>query len=47
MKKLVKNNIEITKEMKVKIDHKTIITVRTKEGLSYWLSEYPNAEIIS
>jgi hypothetical protein len=46
MKKSVKNIIKKTKEFKVKIDHRTIITVRTKEALNYWLSEYPKAEIL-
>ncbi len=47
MKKSVKKIIEKTKKFKVKIDHRTIVTVRTKEGLRYWLREYPNAELIS
>jgi hypothetical protein len=47
MKKSVKKIIEKTKMFKVKIDHRTIITVRTKEALRYWLTEYPNAQILS
>ena len=47
MKKSVKKIIEKTKNFKVKIDHRTVITVRTKEALRYWLSEYPNAKILS
>ena len=47
MKKSVKKIVEKTKDFKVKVDHRTIITVRTKEALRYWLSEYPNAQIIS
>jgi hypothetical protein len=47
MKKSVKNIVEKTKDFKVKIDHKTIVTVRTKEALRYWLTEYPNAQITS
>ena len=47
MKKSVKKIIEKTKNFKVKIDHRTVITVRTKEALNYWLTEYPNAQILS
>ena len=47
MKKSVKNIIKKTKNFKVKIDHRTIITVRTKEALKYWLTEYPEARVIS
>tara|TARA_B100000809_G_scaffold266858_1_gene332271 strand:- start:701 stop:844 length:144 start_codon:yes stop_codon:yes gene_type:complete len=47
MKKLVKKVVKKTKDFKVKIDHRTIVTVRTKEALKYWLTEYPNAQILS
>ena len=47
MKKSVKNIIKKTKDFKVKINQSTVITVRTKEALKYWLSEYPNAQILS
>jgi hypothetical protein len=46
MKKSVKNIIKKAKFFKVKLDEKTIITVRTKEALRYWLSEYPSAKVI-
>jgi len=47
MKKSVKKIVEKTKAFKVKIDSKTIMTVRTKEALKYWLTEYPKAQILS
>ena len=47
MKKSIKKIVEKTKDFKVKIDHRTIITVRTKEALKYWLTEYPKAQILS
>ncbi len=47
MKKSVNRIIKKTKDFKVKVDHRTVITVRTKEALKYWLTEYPNAKIIS
>jgi len=47
MKKSVKKIVEKTKDFKVKIDSKTIMTVRTKEALKYWLTEYPKAQILS
>ena len=43
----MKKSVEKTKDFKVKIDHKTIITVRTKEALKYWLTEHPKAQILS
>jgi hypothetical protein len=46
MKKSVKKIIEKTKNFRIKIDHRTVITVRTKEALRYWLTEYPNAQIL-
>lgn len=47
MKKSVKKIVEKTIDFKVKIDHRTVITVRTKEALKYWLSEYPKAQLLS
>jgi len=47
MKKSVKKIVEKSKDFKVRIDHRTIITVRTKEALRYWLTEHPNAQILS
>ena len=47
MKKSVKKIVEKTKDFKIKIDSKTIMTVRTKEALKYWLTEYPKAQILS
>jgi len=47
MKKSVKKIVGKTKDFKVKIDSKTIITVRTKEALRYWLTEYPKAQILA
>ena len=47
MKKSVKKIIKKTKDFKVKIDTRTVITVRTKEALGYWLTEYANAQILS
>lgn len=43
----MKKSVEKTKNFNVKIDHKTIITVRTKEALRYWVNKYPNAQILS
>ena len=47
MKKSVKKIIKKTKDFKVKIDHRTTVTVRTKEALRYWITEYPNAKVLS
>ena len=46
MKKSVKKIIKKTKDFKVRLDRRTIITVRTKEALKYWLSEYPDAQVL-
>ena len=32
--------------IKLRIDHKTIITVRTKAALRAWMEKYPDAVII-
>ncbi len=47
MKKSIKKIVTKTKNFKVRIDHRTIITVRTKEALKYWLTEYPQAQVLS
>jgi hypothetical protein len=47
MKKSVKKIVEKTKDFKVKIDPKTISTVRTKEALKYWLTAYPKAQLLA
>ena len=46
MKKSVNKIVKKAKYFKVKIDQRTTITVRTKEALKYWLSEYPSAKVI-
>lgn len=33
--------------IKVQLDYRTTITVRTKEALKDWLKKYPNARVIS
>lgn len=33
--------------IKVRLDHRTTITVRTKDALKGWLSKYPEAKVIS
>lgn len=38
-----------TKESKnyiVRVDYKTVITLKTKEALEFWLNKYPNAKVI-
>ena len=47
MKKSVRKIIKKTNDFRVKINQSTVITVRTKEALNYWLSQYPNAQILS
>jgi hypothetical protein len=32
--------------IKLRIDHKTIITVRTKEAMQMWMEKYPDAQVI-
>jgi hypothetical protein len=32
--------------IKLRIDHKTIITVRTKAALNMWMEKYPEATVI-
>ncbi len=33
--------------IKVRLDHRTTITVRTKAALKGWLERYPEAKVIS
>ncbi len=35
------------KAIKVKLDHRTIITLSNLKALDFWKTRYPNAEIIS
>lgn len=37
----------IKKRVKVRLDHKTIITLKDMTRFSYWKELYPNAVIIS
>ena len=47
MKKLKKQLGEISADLiKVQLDHKTIIYVKSKAALQSWLSRYPNARIL-
>lgn len=32
--------------IKLRIDHKTIITVRSKHAMEMWLEKYPDATVI-
>lgn len=32
--------------IKLRIDHKTIITVRTKQAMNMWMEKYPDAQVI-
>jgi hypothetical protein len=34
------------KSIKVKLDYRTIVTVKKKSALNMWLSKYPGAQII-
>lgn len=47
MRKKVKKVIDKSMLIKLRIDHRTIITVRTKEALKSWLLKFPQAKVIS
>lgn len=49
LKMKAKNNSIINKvaAIKVRLDHRTIITIKTKEALKSWLVKYPEAKVIS
>lgn len=47
MNKKVKKVLEKSKLIKLRIDQRTIITVKTKEALQAWLMKFPQAKIIS
>lgn len=41
-----KIKVEFTNNFKLKIDAKTIITLKTKEAVKTWLERYPKAVLI-
>ncbi len=43
-KKITKKDPE-GNPIKIKIDHRTFITVRTEAALKMWLERYPNAKV--
>ena len=48
MKKIKKIQKEFAGEtIKVQLDHRTIIYVKSKASLQNWLSRYPNAKIVA
>lgn len=38
---------KIKKQIKIRLDHKTIITLRDMTKFDYWKELYPNAVVIS
>lgn len=44
-----RNNLtdKIVRKIKIRLDHKTIITLKDMTRFDYWKSLYPNAVIIS
>ncbi|UTW63220.1 hypothetical protein KFE98_03425 [bacterium SCSIO 12741] len=47
MKKKVKQIKEIANNIKVRLDHRTVITLKDMEALAFWKEKYPQLEIIS
>ncbi len=47
MKRKVKQIKEIANNIKVRLDHRTIITLKDMEALAFWKERYPKLEIIS
>jgi hypothetical protein len=47
MKSKFEKALEKTKFIKLKIDNRTIITVRSKAMLQSWLDKFPKAQIIA
>lgn len=55
MSRLIKNFImarvknvteEIKKKIRIRLDHKTVITLKDMTRFEYWKQQYPNAVII-
>lgn len=46
MKASIKKAIEKGKAIKLRIDRRTVITVRTVDALQSWLSKFPQAKIV-
>jgi hypothetical protein len=47
MKANIKKAFEKGKAIKLRIDRRTVITVRTIEAFQAWLSKFPQAKIVS
>ncbi|MDF1673291.1 MAG: hypothetical protein P1U41_07275 [Vicingaceae bacterium] len=46
MNKNIEKALEKAKYIKLKIDNRTVITVRSKAMLKTWLEKFPKAQII-
>ncbi len=47
MKKLkLKSEIDSSPRIKVQLDYRTVITVKTTQALDMWLSKYPEAKVL-
>jgi hypothetical protein len=42
-----KKKLTLTERVKLKIDSKTIVIVRSKEALKMWMSRHPGAQVIA
>ena len=42
-----KDEKELQPNIKVRLDYKTVITIKDMEKLAFWKEKYPNAEVIS
>ena len=42
-----KKKLTLTERIKLKIDSKTIVIVRSKEALKMWMTRHPGARVIA
>lgn len=42
-----KKNLSLGQKIKLKIDSRTIVIVKTKEALKMWMNRHPSAQVIA
>mgnify|MGYP001214970291 FL=1 len=47
MNKAIEKIFEKTKQVKLRIDRSTVITIKSKNALKAWLKKFPQAQVVS
>jgi len=46
MRKKIEEAFSRTKNIKLRLDHRTIITIKSRQALESWLDKFPQAKLI-